>query len=144
MLNSVMFMSEDETIRISMSLSKSLLEDFDKVIEEAGYEDRSKAIRAAIHNFITESKWLHRKGSEVAGVLAMVYDHKTRGLDNSLIDIQHHHEDVIRSTMHIHLDKRNCLQIIAVKGEAEEIKELSKELTIRGVKQIKRVVMTTS
>jgi CopG family nickel-responsive transcriptional regulator len=139
-----MSMAENETIRISMSLPKSLLEEFDQLIEEAGYEDRSKAIRAAMHNFVTESKWTHQQSSEVAGVLAMVYDHQTKGLDDSLTDIQHHHENAIRSTMHIHLDKRNCLQIIAVKGEAEEIKKLSKKLTIRGVKQIKRVVMTTS
>ena len=139
-----MLMSEDETIRISMSLPKSLLEEFDQVVEEAGYEDRSKAIRAAMHNFVTESKWLNQKSSEVAGVLAMVYDHQIKGLDDSLTDIQHHHEDAIRSTMHIHLDKKNCLQIIAVRGEAEEIKRLSKELTIRGVKQIKRVLMTSN
>ncbi len=137
-------MSENEVIRISVSLPRKLLDEFDETSKEVGYNDRSKAIRAAMHSFITESKWMHEKKGSVAGVLAMVYDHHTKGLDDMLTDIQHHHEDIVRSMMHIHLDKTNCLQIIAVKGDSEEIKDLSKELTVRGIKQQKQIIMTTS
>jgi CopG family nickel-responsive transcriptional regulator len=40
--------------------------------------------------------------------------------------------------MHIHLDDRHCLEMIAVKGEVKEVQKLAKELTRqRGVKQTK-------
>jgi len=40
--------------------------------------------------------------------------------------------------MHIHLEENKCLEIIAVKGTAEEVKNLTQDLmTKKGVKQVK-------
>ena len=68
----------------------------------------------------------------------MIYNHSQRGLASRLIDIQHHFEDVICSTVHVHLDEENCMEIVAVRGEAERIRSLAEELRVlRGVKQLK-------
>ena len=52
------------------------------------------------------------------GAIAMAYDHGVKGLEEELTDVQHHFEETICSSMHIHLDVDNCLEIIAVKGKA--------------------------
>ena len=39
-------------------------------------------------------------------------------------DIQHHFHDIIISTMHVHLEYKRCLEIIAVAGAFEDVKKL--------------------
>jgi len=52
-----------------------------------------------------------------------------------MTDIQHDYQKYIVSTQHIHLDHDNCLEIIAVRGKADEINELADKLiSLRGVK----------
>jgi CopG family nickel-responsive transcriptional regulator len=73
----------------------------------------------------------------------MVYDHETRGLESELTDTQHHHTDLISSTMHIHLGEHDCLEVIAVKGKGSEIRHLADDLTTRrGVKILKTMIVT--
>jgi CopG family nickel-responsive transcriptional regulator len=72
----------------------------------------------------------------------MVYDHEARGLESELTETQHHHSSLISSTMHIHVGERDCLEAIAVRGKAYEIRKLSDELTTkRGVKILKTMIV---
>ncbi|MCP8323439.1 MAG: nickel-responsive transcriptional regulator NikR [Candidatus Methylarchaceae archaeon HK02M2] len=134
-------MSERGVSRISISIPPDLLEEFDKTIMNLGY-NRSKAIQVAIRNFLTEHKWMHEVKGIVAGALTIIYNHKVKGLEEELTNTQHHHYNIIGSTMHIHLDERNCLEIIAVKGEVKSIRDLAKKLMVRGVKQIKLSIIS--
>jgi len=127
-----------EVSRIGVSLPSQLLEEFDGSIQRMGYTDRSKAIHAAIRNFITEYKWTSEAEGMGAGAIILSYDHTVRGLEDALTGTQHSYEGVITSTLHVHLDEQNCLQMVAVRGEGGKIKELAKDLaTKRGVKQLK-------
>ncbi|MCW3985286.1 MAG: hypothetical protein NWE91_02600 [Candidatus Bathyarchaeota archaeon] len=77
------------------------------------------------------------KGTK-AGSITLIYDHETRNLESDLIDIQHHFESIICATMHVHLSKEKCLETIAVKGEAKEIKWLAEKLKARrGVEEVR-------
>lgn len=135
-------MSEKGVRRFSVSIPPKLLEDFDKVIKKMGYE-RSKAIRLAMQNFLTEYRWTSEEERVGVGALVMIYDHETRGLEETLTDIQHEYRKVISSTTHIHLDDQNCLEILAVKGEVKTTQSLAKKLMReRGVKQLKLTALT--
>lgn len=137
-------MNEGGVRRFTVSVSPELLEDFNKVIKSMGYE-RSKAIRLAMRNFLTEYKWAREEEGVGVGALLMVYDHKTRGLEESLTDIQHEYREAISSTTHIHLDERNCLEIVVVKGKVKSIQSLAKRLMgERGVKQLKLATLRPS
>jgi len=71
-----------------------------------------------------------------------LFDHTVRGLEEALTGIQHHYRDIINSVMHLHLNERSCLEILAVKGKAELIKSLSQKLGgVRGVRHIKLVTV---
>jgi len=127
--------------RISVSVPPDLLDEFDLLVKEMGY-DRSKAVQKAMRNFITEYKFKELEGEGV-GALLVLYDHEIPGLDSLLTDVQHSYEDVITSSMHLHLDERRCLEIIAVKGGLGRIQDLAKELmSKRGVIQFKQAVIT--
>lgn len=139
-----MWHSMTKITRVGVTFQPELLKEFDKIITKMGYESRSKAIQDAVRLFVSEKKWLQEEEkTSQTGILLMVYDHETRGLNRELTEAQHHHSNLISSTMHIHLGERDCLEAIAVKGTASEIRHLSNELTTkRGVKILKAMIVT--
>ena len=136
-------LEEDRLSRISVSVPSDLLRSFDEHIRRLGYGNRSKALQDAMQSLITESKWMCEKRGRGVGAIAMVYNHGVKGLEEELTDVQHHFEETICSSMHINLDKENCLEIIAIRGQASDVKDLAKELkTRKGVKQLKLAIVT--
>ena len=61
-----------------------------------------------------------KEDEEVAGTVTLIYDHHVRGLSDLLLELQHNYHRLILSTMHMHLDHHNCLEVLAVKGTASE------------------------
>jgi len=129
--------------RVGVTFPPELLKDFDEIISKMGYESRSKAIQDAVRLFVSERKWLKEEDTLQTGIILIVYDHEVKGLDSELTETQHEHKSIITSTMHIHVSERDCLEAIAVKGKASEIRHLSDELTTRkGVKILKTTIVT--
>ncbi|XES78585.1 MAG: nickel-responsive transcriptional regulator NikR [Candidatus Bathyarchaeia archaeon] len=130
--------------RVGVTFPPELLQDFDAITAKMGYESRSKAIQDAVRLFVSERKWLQEESTtQQTGIILMVYDHDVRGLESGLTEVQHHHSDVVTSTLHIHIGERDCLEAIAVRGKASEIRHVSDELaTKKGVKILKTVVVT--
>jgi CopG family nickel-responsive transcriptional regulator len=123
--------------RISISLPPDLLEDFEAVIKEMGY-DRSKAIQQAMRGFISDYRWDHNPTAFTVGTITLIYHHDVRGVESELTDIQHQYPNLITSSTHVHLDAVHCLLVIVVKGYAKQIQSLALELKrLRGVKQLK-------
>ncbi len=131
-------------VRVGVTFPPELLKDLDETIEEMGYESRSKAIQDAVTSFVTEQRSLRKQKGKKAGVLVMVYDHDVKGLEDELIEAQHHHRNVINSVLHVHLSDKECLEAIAVNGEAEDVRKLAQELaTKKGVKQVRSTIVSS-
>jgi CopG family nickel-responsive transcriptional regulator len=131
-------------VRVGVTFPPELLKELDETIEEMGYESRSKAIQDAVASFITEQRVLHKEKGNKAGVLVMVYDHDVKGLEDDLIESQHHHRNIINAVLHVHLSDKECLEAVAVKGEAEDIRKLAQELATRkGVKQVRSTIVSS-
>jgi CopG family transcriptional regulator, nickel-responsive regulator len=135
----------DKITRFSITFPPELLEEFDEIIGKMGYDSRSKAMQDAVQLFVTEKKWVQQDDSiQQTGIILMIYNHDTRGLEADLTESQHHHKSLVTSTLHIHISDTDCLEVIAVKGKASEIRHLSDELaTRRGVKILKTIMATT-
>jgi len=119
--------------RIGVSLEPELLNKFDSMIEKKGYTTRSEAIRDLIRRALNEDGWKH-EGLEIIGTITLAYDHHSGGVREKLMDIQHDHFSRITSTLHIHLDEDKCLEVLLVRGQAEDVKKLADELiSLRGV-----------
>lgn len=128
--------------RCSISIDKDLLRAFDEQTAREGYPTRSEAVKALIRKALIEREW--ERGGQVAGALVMVYDHHRPDLVHQLTHVQHDHSDAIISSQHVHLDHDNCLEMVTVKGDADDIRLLL--ATIRSVKGIKHtaLVMTSA
>jgi CopG family nickel-responsive transcriptional regulator len=113
--------------RVSISLEAALLEAFDQHIAGKGYATRSEAIRDLIRDRLLREGVKDQRG-ELVAVVTIVYDHHARELAARLIDKQHHHHDVVVSTLHVHLGSRHCLEVSVLRGPAGEVTHLGDEL----------------
>ncbi|NLH49473.1 MAG: nickel-responsive transcriptional regulator NikR [Myxococcales bacterium] len=136
-------MSKELVSRIGVSLPPDLLAEFDGYLEGKGYETRSKAIADLMREALLREEW-SSGNPEVIGAVTIVYDHHTRGLSDRLTEIQHDHFAQIVSTTHIHLDHHRCLEIVVLRGKADEVRRLGDRLiSSRGVLNGKLVFAAT-
>ena len=129
-------MSELE--RIGVSLDKNLLKGFDQLITQQGYKSRSEALRDLVRHQLSEERLENPQANAVAAVF-IVYDHHSTKLSDSLVSLQHSHTHTHSiqeiSSLHIHLDKHDCLEIIVIRGQVSEIKKIGDNIiSMKGVK----------
>jgi CopG family nickel-responsive transcriptional regulator len=133
----------DGLTRFGVSIPDSLLADFDRLNARKGYQNRSEAIRDLIRDALVTEEWKEGK-KEMVGTISLVYSHHTRELSRMLTKMQHDHYQTILSTLHIHLDEHNCLEVLAVRGKGEEIKKIGDRLVgTKGVKHGKISLTST-
>ena len=131
----------DDVVRFGVSMDSSLLKQFDKYINQKGYANRSEAIRDLIRNNLVEEEWKAGTG-ETVGTITIIYNHHKRELTDTLTNIQHKYHASMISTMHVHLDSHNCLEVLVVKGKAREIKIVADRLI--GTKGVIHGKLTTA
>jgi len=120
--------------RIGISLDKKLLSTFDKLIAKQGYQNRSEAIRDLIRRQLSGRRLQDPKVRAV-GAVFLVYDHDSTKLMQKLTDLQHSHILQTISSLHIHMDEHNCLEVIVLRGQVGEINKLADSLlSMKGVK----------
>ena len=130
-------------MRIGVSLPEKLLSRFDEIILKRGYSSRSEGIRDAIRNYIVHYEWMSDVQGERVGVITLVYAHSQRGLVDNLTVIQHESGSIIQSSLHVHLDHENCLEVIVLRGEGQDVRKAAeKMMSLKGVKHVK--LSTTS
>jgi len=129
--------------RIGVAIDTGLLEKFDRLIAERGYTNRSEAFRDLIRDDLVR-KDAESPDSQVIGTVTLVYDHHVRLLQEKLTAIQHDHHHSILSTLHVHLDHDNCLEVLVVRGRSEEVRKIADVLiSTKGVKHGRLVITTT-
>jgi len=129
-------------VRFSVSLEEDLLNELDLFAKDNSFANRSQALRHLIEKNIVEKKW--QCNNIVAGAIVMIYDHHKKDILTRANDIQHNYFDVILSSQHYHLSHDMCLEIIAVRGKAKTLTELSDRLiSTKGIKHGKLIMSKT-
>ena len=132
-----------ELSRIGVAIDSDLLERFDALIAGRGYTNRSEAFRDMIRDELVQTAW-EQPNTEVVGTVTLVYDHHVRMLNERLTDMQHDHFHNVLSTLHVHLDHDNCLEVLVLRGKAGQVKKIADALiSTKGVKH-GRLTITAS
>jgi CopG family nickel-responsive transcriptional regulator len=132
-----------ELSRIGVAIDSDLLDLFDRLIAKRGYTNRSEAFRDLIRDELVEQSW-ESPEAQVVGSITLVYDHHVRLLNEKLTDLQHEFHRSILSTLHVHLDHDNCLEVLVVRGKAATLRKIADALiSTKGVKH-GRLTITTS
>jgi CopG family nickel-responsive transcriptional regulator len=122
--------NKDALTRFGVSMPEELVIRFDQLITEQGYDNRSEAIRDLIRKALIEPSQIP-VSQTVAGTIVLVYDHHISELPITLMELQHdYHHDII-STMHIHLNHEQCLEILVVRGQIQKLRELTNLIHIQ-------------
>jgi CopG family nickel-responsive transcriptional regulator len=127
-------------LRIGVYLPGDLAERLLGLMKELGVSNFSRVVQDALRVYIVEHEW--RTSGFVSGVIVVLYNHEVRGVDEALTDIQHDYLDLIKATMHIHLDRENCLLAIAVRGDSSVLRRLIGQLeSLRGVRVVRPILI---
>ena len=119
--------------RIGVAIDADLLASFDALIEKQGYENRSEAFRDLIRDRLVRAE-SEQPNKEVVGTLTLVYDHHQRNLTERITNLQHDHHGVVVSTLHVHLDHHNCLEVLILGGKSKVVRQLADLLvSIKGI-----------
>jgi CopG family nickel-responsive transcriptional regulator len=130
--------------RIGISLEQDLLAQFDKLIAEKGYVNRSEAVRDLIRDSLVQREWASRGREEKVAVVTLVYDHDSASLTQKLAHIQHENHRAVVSALHVHLDPHNCLKVLVLRGRGKDVSAMGDGLvSTKGVKYGKVVPATT-
>ena len=140
-IRSILQMSE--LSRIGIAIDSNLLAKFDALIQDRGYTNRSEAFRDLIREELVQKIW-EKPDQQVVGTVTLVYDHHVRMLSEKLTGIQHDFHHNILSTLHVHLDHDNCLEVLIVKGKAAAVQKVADALiSTKGVKHGRLTLTTT-
>jgi CopG family transcriptional regulator, nickel-responsive regulator len=118
--------------RFGVSLDEDILQALDNYVVENNMPNRSQAIRHLVEKNLVEKKW--QCNNIVAGAIVLLYEHHKGDITVKSTDVQHEYHEVVLSSQHFHLNNDNCLEIVAVKGKANRLTELSDKLIgIKGI-----------
>ncbi len=134
----------NDLMRFSVAMPEDLLVQFDQLVARRGLaKNRSEVVRDLVRDALVEEECA-TPGKEVVGTLTIVFNHHASDLQEKLDTIQHDYYEMIISSIHVHMDAHNCLEVIIMKGETGMIQDVSN--LILGTKGVKngRLVMTTT
>ena len=131
-------------VRFGVAMDDELLAGFDELVARRGTAaNRSEAVRDLVRDALVDAEW-EGSADEIVGTITMVFDHHANDLAEKLDALQHAHHDKVVSSMHVHLDAHNCLEVIVVRGASGEIRAIAEALLgTKGVKHGKLVTTTT-
>ena len=120
--------------RIGVAIDTDLLAQFDRLIQHRGYGSRSEAFRDMVRDALINEA-ASADDTLVVGTITLVYDHHQRMLSDRLTAAQHDFHHAMLSTLHVHLDHDNCLEVVVVRGPAGEVRRVADTLiAMKGVK----------
>jgi CopG family nickel-responsive transcriptional regulator len=114
--------------RVTITLDDDIMAELDRVMAVRGYQNRSEAIRDLARAGIREAAQETDADSDCVAALVYVYDHAARELSKRLVRTFHDHHDLSMSSMHVHLDHDNCMEVTVLKGRTTEVKNMAEHV----------------
>jgi CopG family nickel-responsive transcriptional regulator len=121
--------------RFTISLPEELAAEFDRLIAERGYQNRSEAVRDLLRAHLEQARQKRGEATHCVANLSYVYNHHERDLAERLTALQHGQHDLTVATLHAHLDHENCLESVILRGPTAAVRKFSDALIAeRGVR----------
>ena len=133
-----------ELVRFSVAMPEELLMSFDAFVARRGLaKNRSEVVRDLVRDALVNDA-IELPGTEVMGTLTIVFNHHASDVQEKLHTIQHSRFGMIVSTTHVHLDEDTCLEVIILRGETTDVRDIADQiLGTKGVRNGGLVITTT-
>ena len=124
---------------VSISLNDEILTELDKLQKSMGFSGRSEAIRAGIRSFVSEEKQKSDLSGDLHAILLVVHNDE---FDHVVSGITHNFEDLITTHLHSKIDKKKCMELFVIHGDAEKITTITKDFqTNKNMDTVKLVAL---
>jgi len=111
--------------RFTISLDDHLAEEFDALIAERGYGNRSEAVRDLLRSHLDRLRESTDAKAQCVASLSYVYNHHERDLAERLLTLQHEQHDLTVASMHAHLDHEHCIETVILRGPAAVVRRFA-------------------
>lgn len=113
--------------RVTISLPDTVYRQFEELMAERGFQNRSQAITEVLTQHIAD--YYSLKGNRMmAGTITLFYDHKRPGLKQEIADIHHENVRHVISSLHVLLENSNTMEVILVQGPAKRLRQIANKL----------------
>lgn len=109
---------------VSVSLNNDILNEMEKLQKLLGFSGRSEIVRAGIRNMLSEEKQRNDLTGMLHSLLLVIHDEKS---DDEISNMRHSYDKLINTHLHSKIDRDRCLEIFLLRGEAEEIRRMTRE-----------------
>jgi CopG family transcriptional regulator, nickel-responsive regulator len=109
---------------VSVSLNEDIMNEMDKLQKTLGFSGRSEIVRAGIRNMLSEEKQRNDLTGLIHSLLLVIHDEKS---DDEISNMRHSYDKLINTHLHSKIDRNRCLEIFLLRGEAEEIRHMTKD-----------------
>jgi CopG family nickel-responsive transcriptional regulator len=111
----------------------------DRLQKALGYTGRSEIVKAGIRSILSEERQRNDLTGMLHSVLLVVHDEKS---DDEIRTMRHSYDGLINTHLHSKIDGERCLEIFHLRGEAEEIREMTKHFqTNKRMSNVKLIPM---
>ena len=114
--------------RFTISMDEQLFEHFDKLSHARGYVNRSEAIRDLVREYLETARMQKDNKGYCIATLSYIYNHHERDLASQVTSAHHHHHDLTLSSMHVHMDHENCLEVVILRGIIEDVRRFANQI----------------
>jgi CopG family nickel-responsive transcriptional regulator len=126
-------------MRTSFNIPDEVVAEFDRVWQDEGLENRSRAVREAMLEYIEAHSRLEDTSGEIVALVG--FDYRHHDVIQELHAVQHDYQDVILNTSHTHQGEW-CLESLFCRGSAERVRDLTYRLRdFDGVRRVKVMVI---
>lgn len=133
-----------DLVRFGVAFDQELLSRLDAHLERTGYASRSEFLRDLARGALVEEDWQQGE-REVLAALTIIFDHHIRDLEERLTSLQHDFFAQIVSTLHVHVDAHNCMEVLVLRGRNDQVAALSDRIIgMKGVRHGRLSVATVT
>jgi len=112
---------------VSISLNEDIIKDINRLQKNLAFSGRSEIVRAGLRYMIAEQKEKENLQGEVSALLLIIHREEE---DDQITSMRHDYEEVINTHLHSKIDKDRCVEIFLLKGEADQIKDMTRKFQI--------------
>ncbi len=99
------------------------------------HANRSEAVRDILRRELESDRLARDEALNCIANISFAYNRHERGFAERLAAMQHQFNDLVLSTMHVHLDHDECMETVFLQGLTSEVRQFTQYLSVeRGVR----------
>ncbi|TFF84762.1 CopG family ribbon-helix-helix protein [Candidatus Thorarchaeota archaeon] len=121
---------------VAVSMQENDFGELERLKQEGGFSNRSEVVRHALQLLLSEHRSLEETKGQITAVFTVSFADAMK--DRQCNRVQHEYSHLISAMMHAHTIGGGCIEVLVIKGDADEVREFLQRLrTQKPVEQVR-------